>query len=138
MQGARDGAGKAGVAPPKVLAVTVLTSLRDEDVAQMGSSRGASELAQHLAHFSCEAGVDGLVCSPREVGALRGSLKRRLYLCTPGIRPAGAEAGDQARAETPSFAIRAGSDLLVAGRPIYGAPDPVAAARALHAEVSAA
>jgi orotidine-5'-phosphate decarboxylase len=136
VEGARDGAAKAGVAPPKILAVTVLTSLRDEDVAQMGSSRSASDLAQHLAHFACEAGVDGLVCSPREAGPLRASLKRRLYLCTPGIRPAGAEAGDQARAETPAFAIRAGSDLLVAGRPIYGAPDPVAAARALHAEVS--
>jgi orotidine-5'-phosphate decarboxylase len=138
VEGVREGAKKANVAPPRVLAVTVLTSLKDEDVERMGSSRSASEQAAHLAHFACDAGVDGLVCSPREALALRESLKRRLFLCTPGIRPSGAELGDQARAETPAFAIRAGSDLLVAGRPIYGAPDPLEAARALHAEVFSA
>ena len=82
--------------------------------------------------------MEGLVCSPREAEGLRRLLGPAPFLCTPGIRPAGAEKGDQARAETPAFAIRAGADLLVVGRPVHTAADPVAAARAIAEEVSAA
>lgn len=138
VEGVREGAAKTGHPAPKVLAVTVLTSLGDQDLAPMGHGAGASALARKLALFAESAGVDGLVCSPLEVGALRGALQRKLFLCTPGIRPAGAARGDQTRAETPAFALSEGSDLLVVGRPIYGAPDPVASACAIRDEVQAA
>lgn len=136
--GAQEGAGKKGVAPPKILAVTVLTSLSEEDVWALGYREKASDVAKGLAQLAESAGVDGLVCSPREAEALRKSLKRKLLLCTPGVRPSGAARGDQARSETPTFAVKAGADLLVVGRPIYAAPDPVAAAKALCEEVAGA
>lgn len=136
LEGAKEGAAKKGMAPPKILAVTVLTSLGDADLAPMGHRTGASELAKTLASFAVESGVDGLVCSPLEVKHLRESLGSAVFLCTPGIRPAGAAKGDQTRAETPRFAIESGSDLLVIGRPIYAAQDPAAAARAIVDEVS--
>jgi orotidine-5'-phosphate decarboxylase len=88
-----------------------------------------------LAELARSAGIDGLVCSPQELAPLRARFGKDFFLCTPGIRPAGAEKGDQARAETPAFAKAAGADLLVIGRPIHGAPDPVAAAKAIHAEL---
>lgn len=138
LQGARDGAGKMSVPAPKILAVTVLTSLSDEDLAQMGHARSAADTARQLAELAEHAGIDGLVCSPLEAQTLRTTLKRKVILCTPGIRPAGAAKGDQSRAETPTFAIQSGSDLLVVGRPIYTAPDPAAAARAICDEVAAA
>jgi orotidine-5'-phosphate decarboxylase len=121
----------------KVLAVTVLTSLDDAAVAKVGFSRDASAQAEHLAELAAQAGVGGLVCSAREVVAIRKT-HPRMFLCTPGIRPVGAASGDQARTETPGSAIRSGSDLLVIGRPIYGVDDPVAAAQAIHDEVAAA
>jgi orotidine-5'-phosphate decarboxylase len=138
VRGARAGAQAQGHAPPKVLAVTVLTSLSAEDVAAVGLTGTPAAAAEKLAGLASRAGADGLVCSPREAEALRRSLGPSLFLCTPGIRPAGAEKGDQARAEAPAFAIRAGADLLVVGRPVHAAADPVAAARAIAEEVSAA
>ena len=136
--GAREGAAARGLAAPKVLAVTVLTSLSDRELSEMGQPTPASEYALQLARFAAAAGVDGLVCSPLEAKSLRAALPASLFLCTPGIRPSGAEKGDQARAATPSAAVRSGSNLLVVGRPIYGAEDPLGAARAIHAEVSSA
>jgi orotidine-5'-phosphate decarboxylase len=85
-----------------------------------------------------DAGEEELVCSPREAEGMRRLLGSSIFLCTPGIRPAGAEKGDQARAETPAFAVRAGADLLVVGRPIHTAADPLAAAQAIAGEVSSA
>ncbi|MDY7229732.1 orotidine-5'-phosphate decarboxylase [Hyalangium rubrum] len=138
VRGAREGARTQGHAPPRVLAVTVLTSLSAEDVAAVGFSGTPEGAAQRLARLAIDAGVDGLVCSPREAEGLRRLLGSSPFLCTPGIRPAGAEKGDQARAETPAFAVRAGADLLVVGRPVHAAADPVAAARAIAEEVSSA
>lgn len=138
VEGAREGAQRAGTPPPIILAVTVLTSMDDAALQALGQPLPASQYAAHLARHAEAAGVGGLVCSPREVGELRRTLPRPLFLCTPGIRPQGAAKGDQARAETPAFAIREGSDLLVVGRPIYGADDPARAARAIFEEVSAA
>jgi orotidine-5'-phosphate decarboxylase len=138
VEGAKDGAQKAGVPAPRVLAVTVLTSLTAEDLWRIGYQDGAAQVAGQMGRYAAEAGVDGLVCSPREVKAIRQAAPRPLFLCTPGIRPQGAAAGDQARAETPSFAAKEGADLLVVGRPIYGAGDPEAAARAICDEVAAA
>jgi len=138
VKGVREGASERGHAPPRILAVTVLTSLSDADLSAIGYREGASESVRRLGALCQRAGVDGLVCSPREAKDLRDALGQALFLCTPGIRPAGSAAGDQARAETPAFAARAGADLLVVGRPIYAAADPLVAARALEAEVSAA
>ena len=132
---ARGGAGRRAAAAD--LAVTALTSLSDAQVTALGFGRSAAEMAARLAAGARDAGAGGLVCSAQEAA----EMSRRfpdLFLCTPGIRPAGAELGDQARVETPAAAIRAGARLLVVGRPLHGAPDPAAAARALHDEVAAA
>jgi orotidine-5'-phosphate decarboxylase len=136
VRGAREGARAQGHMAPKVLAVTVLTSLSAEEVSAVGLTGTPEEAAQRLARLAIGAGVDGLVCSPREAEGLRRLLGPSPFLCTPGIRPVGAEKGDQARAETPAFAIRAGADLLVVGRPVHTAADPVSAARAIAEEVS--
>jgi orotidine-5'-phosphate decarboxylase len=138
VRGAREGARSQGHEPPKVLAVTVLTSMSADDVAAVGLSGAPEEAALRLARLAVRAGVDGLVCSPREAEAFRRELGPSPFLCTPGIRPAGAARGDQSRAETPAFAVRAGADLLVVGRPIHTAADPLSAARAIADEVSAA
>ncbi len=138
VKGARAGAQRAGKAAPKVLAVTVLTSLSAQDVAATGHAEGTEALAARLAGLAQGAGVEGLVCSPLEVAALRKVVGGGLYLCTPGIRQQGAEVGDQSRVETPAAAIAAGADLLVVGRPLHGAADPVSAAQQLNAEVSGA
>ncbi len=135
VEGAREGAAAAGRQPPRILAVTVLTSLEDTDLAQTGHAAGTAETARVLAALAVKSGLDGLVCSPREAAALRDTFGPSLFLCTPGIRPAGSASGDQARAETPAFARAAGADLLVVGRPLYGAADPVAAARAVADEL---
>jgi orotidine-5'-phosphate decarboxylase len=138
VKGAREGARSRGQVPPRILAVTVLTSLSAEEVAAVGLSGGPDEAALRLARLAVAAGVEGLVCSPREAGVFRARLGAAPFLCTPGIRPAGAAAGDQSRAETPAFAVRAGADLLVVGRPIHTAADPLEAARAIEREVSSA
>jgi len=137
VQGAAEGAARAGASPPRILAVTALTSLDDAAVSAMGFGPSAAAMAERLAEMAVRAGVGGVVCSPHELPALR-SRYRELFLCTPGIRPAGTAAGDQARTDTPASAIRAGASLLVVGRPLHAAPDPAAAARALEAEVAGA
>ena len=136
-RGAARGAEKSGVSAPRILAVTALTSLGDGEVSALGLGGSAAEMAERLAAVAVGAGIGGLVCSAREVPAL---LARHpgVFLCTPGIRPAGAAVGDQARVETPAAAIATGSSLLVVGRPIHGATDPAGAAKALHDEVAAA
>lgn len=136
VRGARAGA-PFGVEPPVVLAVTALTSLDDADVRALGFGASADAMAKRLAQVAASVGVDGLVCSAREVSALR-ALYPKLVLCTPGIRPSGSDAGDQARTLTPEAAIRAGADLLVVGRPLHAAKEPARAAEALHASVAAA
>lgn len=135
-RGAAEGAARAGHPAPKLLAVTVLTSMGEADLASVGHTHSAPELVLRLAQLAQQAGIDGLVCSPREVHGLRERFGPSLFLCTPGIRPAGAAQGDQTRAETPGFAIRAGSDLLVIGRPIYEAADPLLAAQGILRELS--
>jgi orotidine-5'-phosphate decarboxylase len=122
----------------RILAVTVLTSLNDSDLAEAGYAATVRELALLRAEQACEIGVDGLVCSPEEVAALRGAVKNKLVLVTPGVRPAGVDAGDQKRVATPGDAISAGADYLVVGRPIIDASDPKAAAEAIVAEIAGA
>jgi orotidine-5'-phosphate decarboxylase len=122
----------------KLLAVTVLTSLDASDLHATGVSASPAEHVLHLGRLARSAGIHGLVCSTAEVGALRSALGAEAILVTPGIRPAGAAAGDQKRVGTPASALRDGSSLLVVGRPIRDAADPAAAARAILAEMSGA
>jgi orotidine-5'-phosphate decarboxylase len=126
----------AAAAPEtKVVAVTVLTSLSDEDLAAIGLAGPVADAVLRLAGLAVEAGARGLVCSPREVAAVRAEVGPDITLITPGVRPAGHEANDQARVATPEEALQAGADLLVIGRPITGAADPGAAAAAIGASL---
>lgn len=122
----------------RILAVTVLTSYDDGDLAFAGYRLGVADLAAKRARQAREIGIDGLVCSAEEVAALRNITGPDMALVTPGIRPAGAVAGDQKRIMTPARAIAAGADFLVVGRPIVEAADPKAAADAIVAEIEQA
>jgi orotidine-5'-phosphate decarboxylase len=122
----------------KLLGVTVLTNLERDDLKEQGVDRDPQELAIYRAMLAQEAGFDGVVASGREAAALRQALGPGMLIVTPGIRPQGAEAQDQARTVTPKAAIGAGADYLVVGRPITGAPDPRAAAEAIVGEIAAA
>ena len=124
--------------PLRLLAVTVLTSYDDADLAAAGYDFTVSELVGERAAQARDVGIDGLVCSGEEAANLRTIASAGMVLVTPGIRPAGAEKGDQKRIMTPARAIAAGADHLVVGRPILEAPDPKAAAEAIVAEIAAA
>jgi orotidine-5'-phosphate decarboxylase len=121
--------------PPAVLAVTVLTSLDDAALAELGIAGDAAERALAWARLARRCGCAGVVCSPREAPALREATGPGFLLVTPGVRPAGESAGDQRRVATPRDAIAAGADLLVVGRPITAAHDPAAAADAILADM---
>jgi orotidine-5'-phosphate decarboxylase len=118
-----------------VAAVTLLTSLRQDDLAQIGMEGTVSDAVRRLSVLAVSAGALGLVCSPHEVAAVRAEVGSGIVLITPGVRPAGADSDDQARVATPVEAIRAGADLLVIGRPITRAPDPGAASAAIAASL---
>jgi orotidine-5'-phosphate decarboxylase len=118
-----------------VAAVTVLTSMGADDLALLGVPGPMDDVVRRLSVMAVEAGATGLVCSPQEVAAVRAEVGPDVTLITPGVRPAGSEAHDQARVATPEEAIRAGADLLVIGRPITRAPDPGAAAAAIAASL---
>jgi orotidine-5'-phosphate decarboxylase len=121
----------------RLLAVTVLTSYDDADLAAAGYDFTVSELVGERAAQARDVGIDGLVCAGEEAAMLRPIVGAGMVLVTPGIRPAGAEAGDQKRIMTPTAAIAAGADHLVVGRPIVAASDPQAAAAAIVAEIAA-
>ncbi|OFX02530.1 MAG: orotidine 5'-phosphate decarboxylase [Alphaproteobacteria bacterium RIFCSPHIGHO2_12_FULL_63_12] len=121
----------------KILAVTVLTSLTQESLAESGISMKLEDLVLRRAEFAARAGADGVVASAREAEAIRKRFGAALKIVTPGVRPAGASADDQKRVATPEAAIRAGADHLVVGRPIIAAADPAAAAKAIQAEIAA-
>jgi orotidine-5'-phosphate decarboxylase len=122
----------------RILAVTVLTSYDDADLAAAGYDFTVPELVAERAAQARDIGVDGLVCSAEEAARIRGIASAGMVLVTPGIRPAGADKGDQKRIMTPAAAIAAGADYLVVGRPILEAPDPKAAAQAIVAEIAGA
>ena len=126
--------GKAG-STLRILAVTVLTSYDDADLAAAGYDMSVPELAAARAAQARDTGVDGLVCSAEEAANLRGIVGRGMVLVTPGIRPAGSASGDQKRIMTPARAIEAGADYLVVGRPVLEARDRQAAADAIVAEI---
>jgi orotidine-5'-phosphate decarboxylase len=132
LEAARRGAGE-GVT---ILAVTVLTSLDEPALRELGIGEAPRSHAERLAKLAKDCGIGGIVCSASEVAQVREAVGPKMVLCTPGIRPAGAAKGDQARVETPGAAVKAGADLLVVGRPIYEAADPVAAAKAICDDVA--
>jgi orotidine-5'-phosphate decarboxylase len=135
MKAAVEGRAGSGL---KILAVTVLTSYDDDDLHAAGYRLGVSEMVEARAQQAQVLGVDGLVCSPEEAASLRKIVGHRMFLVTPGIRPAGAGVGDQKRIMTPARAIAAGADYLVVGRPVLEAPDPRAAADSIVAEITLA
>jgi len=119
-----------------VTAVTVLTSLSEDVLAQVGLAGPALDAARRLAVLAVAAGAGALVCSPREVAAVRAEVGPGVVLVTPGVRPAGGNLGDQARVATPQQALADGADLLVVGRPVTRAADVAAAARELAAALA--
>jgi orotidine-5'-phosphate decarboxylase len=129
--------GRAG-SDLKILAVTVLTSYDDGDLHAAGYRLSVSDLVEARAQQAQVLGVDGIVCSAEEAASVRKVVGHQMNLVTPGIRPAGAEVGDQKRVMTPARAIAAGADYLVVGRPITGAADPRAAAEAIQVEIKQA
>ena len=126
-----------GVAdPPQLLAVTVLTSMDQSQLAEVGLQRTPAAQVELLARMGLAAGINGFVCSPQEVAALRTLCGPEAVLVIPGIRPAGGDAGDQKRVATPADALRQGASYLVVGRPITQAPEPAAAAEAILQEMA--
>ena len=123
---------------PRLIGVTVLTSLDADDLAAVGCPGEPRERVLRLAELGRRAGLDGVVCSPQEAALVRRALGPGFLLVTPGVRPAGAAAGDQKRIMTPAQAVAAGADYLVIGRPITGAPDPAAALAAIEQELTVA
>jgi orotidine-5'-phosphate decarboxylase len=135
MRAAREGAGGSGL---RLLAVTVMTSYDDADLAEAGYGIGVAELVARRAMQAKAAGIDGLILSPLEVAPIRALVGAGMTLVTPGVRPAGAALGDQKRVMTPAEAIAAGADHLVVGRPVTRAENPRAAAERIVEEIAGA
>jgi orotidine-5'-phosphate decarboxylase len=132
-------AAAAGFSPrPKILGVTVLTSLEQSDLAGMGISGTPLDQVVRLARLAQKSGLDGIICSPREISAVRDACGADFLIVTPGVRPAGTALDDQRRVTTPVRALQAGADYLVIGRPITAASDPAEAAREIAADLSGA
>jgi orotidine-5'-phosphate decarboxylase len=123
---------------PKLIGVTVLTSLDDADLAALGVAEKVPAHVVRLAGLAWDNGLDGVVCAPHEVALLRSRFEPDFTLVVPGIRPSGSVVGDQKRTQSPADAVAAGADVLVIGRPITYARDPRAAAQAINAEIAAA
>ena len=121
--------------PPLLIAVTVLTSMSAEDLSEVGVADAPADQVLRLARLTQDCLLDGVVCSAQEASLLRASLGTDFRLVTPGIRPAGADSGDQRRVMTPVEALRAGATDLVIGRPITGVVDPLAALKAIQTEI---
>lgn len=134
-QESADEAARLGLPRPLVIGVTILTSLAPEDVTSVGYAGSPKEAALRLASVGKGAGLDGVVCSPQEAAGIKEACGGSFLAVCPGIRPAGADAGDQKRVATPRGAVEAGADYLVVGRPVTGAPDPAAACAAILSEM---
>lgn len=137
MRAAAEAAKEAGARRPKLIGVTILTSLDGDDLARLGWDRKVSDAVRRLAGEARENGLDGVVCSPHEAARLRRDQGPDFLLVVPGIRPSWAASGDQKRVMTPAEAAQAGADVLVVGRPITSAGDPADAARRIAAELAA-
>jgi orotidine-5'-phosphate decarboxylase len=135
---ANEEASKIGIPTPLLLGVTVLTSMDNQDLNDVGISDTALDQVKRLAILCQECGLDGVVCSADEIKALRIICGEEFKLLTPGIRPLWANTGDQKRVVTPGEAIKRGADFLVIGRPIYNADDPVSAVKKIINEIAKA
>ncbi len=137
MRAAAEASAAFGDKRPRLLGVTVLTSMDAADLNQVGyAGSDPAALVETRALLAVEAGLDGVVASPQEAARLRAIVPPEFLIVTPGVRPAGADKGDQKRVMTPSDARAAGADLIVCGRPIRNADDPAAAARSIAAELA--
>ncbi len=134
VRGACSASEECGLDTPDVIAVTVLTSTDDAGLAEIGVGAHSAQQVERLASLARQAGVQGVVCSPLEAALMRELLGPEALVVTPGVRPAGADAGDQARVATPRQAVEAGASHLVIGRPITGAAEPGAAVEAIVSE----
>ncbi len=135
MEAAREAIDKCS-SQPLLIGVTILTSMGEADIAEVGLGGTPADNVQRLASLAQASGLDGVVCSPKEVAMLRATIGSEFSLVTPGIRPAWAEKGDQTRITTPSDAVKLGSDYLVIGRPITGADDPLEALSKIEDELN--
>ncbi len=131
VEGAEEESEKLGVARPKILGVTVLTSLDKEGLNKIGIIKTPEEEVLNLARLAKETGLDGVVASPEEITAIRKNTGKDFLIVTPGVRPEGSEAGDQKRVTTPKEAFQRGADYIVIGRPITKAKDPVKVLRSI-------
>ncbi|MFP5505602.1 MAG: orotidine-5'-phosphate decarboxylase [Gammaproteobacteria bacterium] len=138
MSAARAALDDCGERRPLLIAVTILTSLGAEDIAEVGLSGSPADNVLRLATLARDSGLDGVVCSPLEAAALNRALGAQFRLVTPGVRPAGSAQDDQRRVMTPADAIAAGASYLVIGRPITQAADPIAVLRAIDADIRGA
>ncbi len=138
MEAAAKAVRDSGTVRPKLIGVTVLTSLDDDDLTKVGVADDAGTQAERLALLAQSCGLDGVVCSPKEVARIRKACGKDFLLVVPGIRPKGAEVGDQKRVLGPADALMAGADVLVIGRPITQSGNAAAAARAICDEIAAA
>ena len=127
---------KAAGDGPLVLGVTVLTSMDENDLADVGVQKSPADQVLHLAQLATRAGLKGLVCSPKEIAPLREALPHEVQLVTPGIRPAGTDPADQKRVMTPAEAMNNGANWLVIGRPVYAAENPRQAAEDILSSLS--
>lgn len=121
---------------PLLIAVTILTSLAQEDMAEIGFQGTPAENVPRLAALAQNAGLDGVVCSPREASLVRPRVQDDFLLVTPGVRPRDASLDDQQRVMTPLDALQNGADMLVIGRPITAAADPLASLRSIQQEIA--
>ncbi|HET7452476.1 MAG TPA: orotidine-5'-phosphate decarboxylase [Thermoanaerobaculia bacterium] len=133
---AAEEAARLGRERPAVIAVTVLTSLSREAFAELPFSGDPASAALALSRLAAEAGLDGVVCSAEEVAAIRAARGPEFLTVVPGIRPSGADAGDQKRVATPGVAVRAGASILVVGRPVTKAADPAVVLDRIAAEIA--
>jgi len=137
IESAREAANKKGTEPPIVVAVSVLTSIDDAILAEIGMNGNTREAVSRLVKLAASSGLNGVVASPREAQAIRESIsKEDFVIVTPGIRPAGSsQSDDQKRVATPHMALQSGASYLVVGRPITAAPDPLVAAKQILSEI---
>ena len=122
--------------PPLIIAVTILTSLDDEALGQIGFQSSAKQMTLHLASLARDAGIDGVVSSAHDIAAMKDDFGEEFLVVTPGIRPLGSASGDQARIATPKSAVSSGADYLVIGRPITQAERPIEALESILSEVA--
>ena len=135
IEAADDWASQSGRPRPKLVGITVLTSLGEQDWAAMGHQKNIRESVLRYSLMCREAGLDGVVASPQEAAAIRALCGSDFLIVTPGIRPLNQEQGDQTRTATPAEALKAGADFLVVGRPILAAADPKSAAQTIVKEM---